>query len=309
MNETIQYIPISLIDRPRLSLRPVRRNSPEYVEMVNSVRKDGILQPVLVRPVGDRYEIVEGWHRLEAAKEAGLEELPALIKDLTDSEVMVFQLKCNSIRPKTASFEYARRLKLLMDEGRTMRELSALIDKSPDWIRNQLQLNRLKDEVRPPVERGEVSMRSAVALANLPRDLQDKFIDDAIRMKPKEFEARAKSALRDFKAYLLRLKEEDKKESAFAPKLQDMGSLRREAFDSANGKEVIKRVEAKTALEGWEACMSWVFMLDPISIERRHKNEVRREKTLNKDEYRKLNRNLIKKFVNPQSRLGDYRTS
>jgi len=307
---TQQSIPITEIQRPKRALRPIRRDSAEYLELVESISKDGVLQPILVRPLeSGGYEIVEGWHRYEASKEAGLDEIPCLIVELTDDEVLIFQLKCNSIRPKTQTFEYARRLKLLMERGLTMPELSRLIDKSPKWIKDQLHLNRLCEAAQAPYERGELKMTSALALANLPRDLQDKFLDDAISLPAPEFVERAKAALRDFKAYLLRLQKEDREFGVSVPTPRAINVLKREVLDSKNAKKVLKAVQAKTPLDGWQACLSWVFRLDPISVENRKSKfkEQKDEVKMNRDEYFRTNRKIIEKFVLPQSRTGDYK--
>ena len=319
-------IPLTEIRKPRISLRPIRRNSPEYVELRESIQKDGVLQPILLRPeycVGcphkeclgncekleDGFDIVEGWHRYEAAKEAGLPSIPCMIREMTNQQVLVFQLKCNAIRPKTASFEYARRLKLLMREGYTLAELSKLIDKNPTWIRNQLYLNRLCEEARGPVERGDIKMTAAVALANLPVDLQVKFIDDAIRMNQTDFVERAQAAKRDFQAFLLHEQQEDREIGAARPELRAINVLKREAVKPKQAKEVLASLGATTALQGWNAAMAWVFKLDPISVERRKQRYKERanEGLATCEEYRQLNRAMIQKFVHHQSLTGDYR--
>lgn len=309
MEHEQRSIPLTDLLKPKISLRPVRKRSPEYIELVESVRKDGILQPILVRPRDGKYEIVEGWHRFEAAKEAGLTVMPCMIREMSDLEVMVFQLKCNAIRPKTTSFEYARRLKILMRAGMSMKELSKLIDKTPTWIRSQLYLNRLCEEARGPVENGDIKMAAAVALANLPADLQPKFIDDAIRMKQVDFLERAKAALRDFKAYLLHLQQEDREVGAVTPKLRAINVLKREAVEPKQATEVIEATGATTALQGWSACMAWMFKLDPISVERRKTTRKEKEEQglATREEYHHLNRTMIKQFVHHQSQSGDYR--
>lgn len=271
--------------------------------------KDGILQPILVRPREDRYEIVEGWHRYEAALEAGLDEIPALIKDMSDHEVLVSQLKLNSIRPVTHSFEYARRLKILMEEGLTIGELSVMIDKSQSWIRDQIQLNRLCEDARPHVEAGEIKMASALALANLPSDLQPKFLQDAVVMEQSEFVERAKSAKRDFQAFLLRQRQEKREQKAdLKPILRDLNVLKRESLYMINASRVLKSTRAKTASDGWLACLRWVFKLDPDSVKKRQAGKEEQDsddlRRATNEEYRKINNDMIEKFV-LSSRSGD----
>jgi ParB family chromosome partitioning protein len=292
------------IQKPRLALRPVRRQAAEYVELVNSIRKDGVLQPILVRPKDDGYELVDGWHRLEAGKEAGLSMIPVVIKEMSDREVLVTQVKCNSIRPVTNRFEYAKRLKLLMEEGYTLNQLSVLIDKSPEWIRDQLQLNRLDESLRSYMTNNEIPMKSALALSNLPAELQHKFIDDALKMPAKEFEARAKSALRDFKAYMIDRRQEEIKRGGLEPRLRGQAVLRKEAFDLERGRDIIERDELETAEEGWEACMAWLFRLDKDDIESRKKGEALKERDkirYNNEEWRKVNQKILEKYLEKYS--------
>jgi ParB/RepB/Spo0J family partition protein len=308
MTELLAYLPIANIRKPRISLRPIRRNTPEYVELVESIRKDGVLQPLLVRPWEDEHEVVEGWHRLTAAKEAGLLVVPCIIREMTDDEVLIVQVKCNAIRPKTFSFEYARRLKILMEKGLTLLELSAIVDKSPKWIQDQIHLNRLCEEARPSVESGDIQMGSALALANLPEDLQKKFLPDAVEMKQAEFMPRAKGALRDYKAFLLKEQQEDREIGAANPNLRSINMLKREAGKPTHAKKVLRRMKAETPLDGWEACLAWIFRLDPLTVDkRRAKEKEPNEVAATQAEYRKLNRDMIRKFVKPQSETGDYR--
>lgn len=309
MSNEQRNLPIKSIREPRIALRPVRRNDAEYVELVESVRKDGILQPVLVRPWDDEYEIVEGRHRLAAAKEAGLVEIPAMIRDMTDEEVLIFQLKCNTIRPKTRSFEYARRLKILMEKGLTLVQLSAMIDKTPKWVQDQLQLNRLHEKARPAFERGEISMSAALALANLPQDIQVHYIDDAIALKAPEFVERAKAVLRDYKAHLLNLQRDDREIGAARPALRHINVIKKESVKPRDAHKVLKAAGAETALDGWNACLAWLFKLDPISVKRRKAGNKERnsDRLADRSEYHRLNREMIRKFVKPESFNGDYR--
>lgn len=301
---------IKSIREGKICLRPVRRNDPEYLELVESIRKDGLLQPILVRPVdGGKYEVVEGRHRYAACKEAGVVEIPVLIRDLTDDEVLVVQLKCNAIRPKTHTFEYARRLKILMEKGLTLAQLSVMIDKTPAWISNQLQLNRLHEDARPAYERGEIRMTAALALANLPQDIQVHYIDDAVGMQAGEFIDRAKIVLRDYKANLLRIQADDRENGVATPNLRAINVIKREATDPKYAPEVLKVLGAKTAVDGWNACLAWLFKLDPISVENRksRNKEVQHDRIADRAEYRRLNREMIRKFVKPESFSGDYR--
>jgi hypothetical protein len=153
-----------------------------------------------------------------------------------------------------------------------------------------------------------MAMSSALALANLPMDLQYKFVDDAISMPIGEFGDRAKAARRDFKTYLLNLQQEDREIGAARPELRTLNVIKRETLGGNNSKAVIKAMKAKTASEGWNACMAWIFKLDPITVSKRKENrDNNNERTMNEAEWHKTNRDMIDKFVKHQSSTGDYR--
>jgi ParB-like chromosome segregation protein Spo0J len=329
MTNNLRHSLLKHVQKPRISIRPIRRNSPEYAELLESVRKDGVLQPILTRPLhcigcshktcigadctvpkdeSDETNTVEGWHRLEASRETGQSTIPIMEREMSDKEVLIVQIKCNAIRPLTATFEYARRLKLLM-EDHTLPELSALIDKTPRWIQNQIQLNRLCESARPPVERGEIKMTAALALANLPEELQPKFVEDAVAMKAVDFKERAELARRDFQTYLLQEQQSNRETGAARPTLRTLNVLKREAVKPKNAQRVLKAMKAKTPLQGWEACLAWLFKLDPDSCgKRKARYEEKHDEALaSNSEYRQLNRDMIEKFVNPESLLGEHR--
>jgi ParB/RepB/Spo0J family partition protein len=301
----LQVLPIEKIRRPKICLRPLRLSTIEYVELVESIREHDLLQPILVRPghFPGEFEIVDGWHRYSASREAGLVEIPCLIRSMTDREVMVYQLMCNSMGPETRPFEYARRLKLLMEDGCTLPELSALTKKSTSWIKNILKLVRVCKEARDPIERGEIKMTAALALANLPPQLQTKFLDDAISMSATEFCERAKAALRDYKSYLLRVRQEDREDGAADPKIRSLADLKGEAITGEIAPQVLKAAKAKTPLDGWMTCLAWIFRLDPLSVQRRKSNyKEKHHPAVTTAEFHKMNRAMIRKFVKPQSR-------
>ena len=301
----LHHLHIDDILEPRISLRPVRRNSPEYAELVESIAQDGVLQPILVRPHDGKHEIVEGWQRYSACKEAGVHTIPCHIKEMSDDEVLVYQIKCNAIRPKTQTFEYARRLLLLIEKGASLPELCVLVGKNPQWIRDQLQLNRVCEEARPAFEQGDIPMTSAVALANLPSDMQPDYIEDAITLPCNKFVDKAKEAKRDLEAKLLDTEAEDYIIGATTPRPRAINSLKRELLEPRKMYSVLKASKANTPREGWLACLRWVLMIDTLSIEnrkagRRKESQKDEEVRATQVEWRKLNRSLIDKYVKPE---------
>jgi ParB family chromosome partitioning protein len=139
-------------------------------ELIASVKTHGVLQPILVRDLGDgRYEIVAGERRWRAAQAAGLHQLPAVIKTLDDRTAFEFALIENIQRSDLNAMEEARGYaRLIADFGHTQAALGAIIGKSRSHIANLLRLLDLPPEVQAMVEDGRLSMGHARALAGAP---------------------------------------------------------------------------------------------------------------------------------------------
>lgn len=287
---------------PRRPLRLVNKCSVDYRELVDSVRKDGILQPLLVRPYGNKWEVVEGAHRLEAAREASVSAVPCLIRELTDQQVALIQLKAQALRPEMRAADYAARLQELIDNGSTtLQELSAEIGKSPQWIRKILKLLKLIPAARAMVNRGEITIGNGKKLAQLPRGLQQKFIEQAVVLSNEEFSELVRVNLKNYREMikkgridntLLRIAEP-------MPHLRSMKHIRQEAEDWRQAGIQIELMKADTALDGWKACLRWLLNLDPISLREHETRQRARVEKLNAIERRskdqELKRNLLEK--------------
>lgn len=142
-------------------------------ELVLSVREVGILQPVVVRRVGDeqgeaRYELIMGERRLRAAKEAGLDRLPAIVRDTSDDDLLRDALLENLHRSQLNPLEEAAAYQQLLDDfGCTHEELAGRIGRSRPQISNTLRLLRLPPLVQRRVAAGVLSAGHARALLGL----------------------------------------------------------------------------------------------------------------------------------------------
>lgn len=150
--------------------QPRRRfDADEIAELVESVRTRGILQPILVRRIGDgpdeAYEIVAGERRWRAAQQAQLHQVPVVIKDLSDSDALEVALIENLQRQNLTALEEAEGYKRLMDEfGHTQEELAKSLGKSRSHVANTLRLLGLPEEIKELVDEGKLSAGHARAL-------------------------------------------------------------------------------------------------------------------------------------------------
>ncbi len=142
-------------------------------ELARSISLHGVLQPVVVRDVIGGYELVAGERRWRACKLAGLEIIPAIIRDFSDSEMMEIALIENLQREDLNPLEEAAAYRRLLDEfGLTQEELSQRIGKSRSHIANILRLLQLPPEIQDYVSRGTISMGHARTLLGLEKAAQ-----------------------------------------------------------------------------------------------------------------------------------------
>jgi ParB family transcriptional regulator, chromosome partitioning protein len=138
----------------------------KMADLVASVREHGILQPVLVRRMAPgRYQLVAGERRFRAAEKAGLDSIPAVVKDCTDREQLEMAVVENLQREDIGAIEAARAYRRLIDEfDMTQDTVAQRVGKSRSAIANVLRLLRLPDEVQQSLEQGEITEGHARAL-------------------------------------------------------------------------------------------------------------------------------------------------
>ena len=141
-------------------------------ELADSIAQHGVLQPLLVRPLlSGGYQIVAGERRWRASRMAGLTVVPALIRELTDGEVMQLALIENLQREDLKPLEEAQGYHALMEEhGFTQEEVSKTVGKSRPAITNALRLLNLPEDVRSMLERGEMTAGHARTLLSFKDD-------------------------------------------------------------------------------------------------------------------------------------------
>jgi ParB family chromosome partitioning protein len=148
--------------------QPRRDFQPEALqELASSIRQKGVIQPLIVRaiPDTDRYEIVAGERRWRAAQLAQLHELPVILRDFSDSEVIEVAIIENIQRADLNAIEEALAFRQLMDKfGHTQEKLAEALSKSRSHIANLLRLLNLPDDVQAFVREGKISAGHARAL-------------------------------------------------------------------------------------------------------------------------------------------------
>jgi len=182
-------VPIEQI-RPNPN-QPRRRFDPDdLADLAASVREKGILQPLIVRPAaGGGYEIVAGERRWRAAQKAQLHEVPALIRDLDDTEVLEIAIIENIQRADLNAMEEASGYRQLMERfGHTQEKLAEALGKSRSHIANLLRLLTLPEDVQDLVKSGDLSAGHARALitSENPSTLAKAVVRDGLSVRATE---------------------------------------------------------------------------------------------------------------------------
>lgn len=173
---------ISITDIQKNPYQPRKEFDREKLdELAQSIKENGVIQPIIVRqsPVIG-YEILAGERRYRASLLAGLTSIPAVVKQLSDQEMMVQSIIENLQRENLNPIEEARAYESLVEKGFTHAEIADKMGKSRPYISNSIRLLSLPDAILSEVENGKLSQAHARSLVGLNREQQDYFFQRII---------------------------------------------------------------------------------------------------------------------------------
>jgi len=164
----LRSLPVDLVQRGRYQPR-THMDAERLQELAESIRAQGVVQPILVRPLhAGGYEIIAGERRWRAAQLAGLQEIPAVVRDVPDQAAVAMALIENIQRENLNAIEEAAALQRLIDEfGMTHQQAAESVGRSRTAVSNLLRLLDLDEEVKRLVESGALEMGHARALLAL----------------------------------------------------------------------------------------------------------------------------------------------
>ena len=171
LGDAAELVQLRVADISPNARQPRRRFEPEATAgLAESLKHQGMLQPVVVRPrAAGGYELIAGERRWRAAKEAGLESVPALVRPADDRDSLLLALVENVARENLSAVEEARAYAALIDEfGLTAAEVASRVGRSPSSVSNRLRLLELPDEVLWMLVRGELTEGHARAVLAVP---------------------------------------------------------------------------------------------------------------------------------------------
>jgi len=197
VGEKIQYVALSQIVSSPMQPRTHFREE-KLGELVESIREQGIIQPLIVRFVNNRYELIAGERRWRAAQHVGLQEAPVIVRQASDVEVLELALIENLQREDLNPIEEARAyLRLANDYGLKQEEISRRVGKSRAAVANAMRLLDLDSEVQSFLNQGRITVGHAKVLLSLKSPEEQRILADTIIRKAASVRTSEKLA-RDF---------------------------------------------------------------------------------------------------------------
>ena len=178
--------------KPNANQPRTKFNETELEELAGSIKEHGILQPLIVRKAGEQYEIIAGERRYQAAKIAGLEKVPVIVKEVDDQEMLEIALIENLQRTDLNPIEEAKGYKqLLKSSGMTQEALAKAVSKSRSSITNALRLLDLPEEVQEMLYEGKLTAGHARAILAVPYEeerikLAERVVEEGLSVRATE---------------------------------------------------------------------------------------------------------------------------
>src|SRR5690606_7879243 len=172
-DQLLRDLPVDLIQRGKY--QPRRDMDPQALEeLAQSIKAQGVMQPIVVRPIaGDRYEIIAGERRWRATQQAGLDSIPAVIREVPDEAAIAMALIESIQRENLNPIEEAFALQRLQEQfGLTQAHVAEAVGKPRTTITSLLRLIGLTEDVRTMLEHGELEMGHGRAMLTLPPEQQ-----------------------------------------------------------------------------------------------------------------------------------------
>ena len=180
MAEAVPKVELIPIDRLSISLLNVRKSIGDLTDLKSSIKSQGLLQPIIVRPKNKGYEVVVGQRRFLACKELGWKEIPAIVRDLSDREALIFSLTENIQQDTLDPIERAEGVQALINDLKkdfspieAVEKAAKLLGKNPSTIYDWLRILGTTEAVKAMVRRKELPVRVAAKIATVPKEKQE----------------------------------------------------------------------------------------------------------------------------------------
>lgn len=267
------YCPLEDIRTNPVALREAQSDEEQFKEMVQDIKRRGILLPLVVKrkhdeATGEDYlVIIDGLQRYSCAQVLGLKTVPVHIMDVNDADIIATQIAANLIKVDTKPVEFTRALQQMMNDNPTWtaKDLADQVSKSTTWVFQRLSLLKLEESIQKLVDEGEIQIANAVALSKMPKEHQLEWLDPAMSQTPTEFVPACSDRVKELRAAIREGRKAKSVEFEPRARLRKMSELQDELESGEAGAEICKSV--KKVVDGFAAGVKWALQLDNASIE------------------------------------------
>ena len=180
----VEQIEMKMIHPSQFAIRDkFHKDSPDDNALLNSIRQHGLLQPILIRPFGQSFEIVAGHRRFQACRSLRWRSMPCRIREFSDKQAYELQLTENIQRKSMDPIEEAEAFRrYVIDFGwGGVSELARKVGMSEEYISHRIQLLKLPDEIKQQILCQRLNVSQAIELSNIPAQTQSEIISQVIR--------------------------------------------------------------------------------------------------------------------------------
>src|ERR671933_1316545 len=179
----VEQIEMKMIHPSHFAIRDkFRKESPDDDALANSIREHGLLQPILIRPFGQGFEIVAGHRRFQACRSLRWRSMPCRIREISDKQAYELQLTENIQRKSMDPIEEAEAFRrYVIDFGwGGVSELAKKIGKSEEYVSHHMQLLKLPDEIKDKIVNNSLKVSQAIEIVQIPHDKQQNIASEVI---------------------------------------------------------------------------------------------------------------------------------
>lgn len=273
----LDSVAIDSIDLSHCIIRnSVDEKSPEHLQLVDTVREYGVIEPVVARYIDkDDQKIVsliDGFRRIIAAREVGIETIPCkILKSCTDDEAYAIQLLANHHRMGNTPREIYKQLTLLTSRGENLSatKLAKLVGVDIMTIYRWLRMDRLDGPIKDLVDRGVIRIGNALELAKISGKARSDWVERAKTMPNREFSFQVREYLANSKTN--GIKTLDTKDFVPLPKFLGKTKLFKEIENPRRLLKLLEKIENEEPLEILKEGIRYAFYIDKLSVEERTK--------------------------------------
>lgn len=300
----LTYIDTKLLRPSKFQYKAVRCETLEYYRLRDSIAVAGILVPLLVRPYrpsgspvkasqlgecpyasGSLLEVVKGHRRLIVANELRMEKVPVIVREMSDAEVLEFQVQlgAGTLCTEPTSAENMTRLQkiIVSNPSATIYEVANVVKQSVEWVSYHTRIVNLSEPALVALQDSRLSLSAAIQLAKLPKGRQSLLLEQHQNaLKSEEF---VEVAMREARLYREGIKQARTERTVtdavdMSPRYRSLSEVQRELETPVYAAAVLLRSNATSLLEAFQVGLKWATQQDSLSMEERLTRRISRRR-------------------------------